>query len=140
MHLEMSVSKILAHGRLWYTLQNYQNFIEITSNMIYIVALGGGFKCPRKIHLNTQCPTSFSAHTSIESPFKLMEISWHENENRVIAKSCGTLYNLQLLFFLQIQKQFLESVLDMNLKMEVILIISILLSLMFAINSGQKNS
>ena len=35
-------------------LQNYQNFIEMTSNMIYIVALGGGFKCPRKIHLNTQ--------------------------------------------------------------------------------------
>ena len=27
-------------------LQNYQNFIEIISNMIYIVALGGGFKCP----------------------------------------------------------------------------------------------
>ena len=24
--------------------------------MIYIVALGVGFKCPRKIHLNTQCP------------------------------------------------------------------------------------
>ena len=22
--------------------------------MIYIVALGGGFKCPRKIYLNTQ--------------------------------------------------------------------------------------
>ena len=37
-------------------LQNYQNFIEMTSNMIYIVAHGGGFKCPRKIHLNTQCP------------------------------------------------------------------------------------
>jgi hypothetical protein len=35
-------------------LQNYQNFIEMTSNMIYIIALGGGFKCPRKIHLNTQ--------------------------------------------------------------------------------------
>ena len=30
-------------------LQNYQNFIEMTSNMIYFVALGGGFKCPRKI-------------------------------------------------------------------------------------------
>ena len=28
----------------------------MTSNMIYIVALGVGFKCPRKIHLNTQCP------------------------------------------------------------------------------------
>ena len=26
-------------------LQNYQNFIEMTSNMIYIVALGGGIKC-----------------------------------------------------------------------------------------------
>ena len=24
--------------------------------MIYIVALGVGFKCPRKIHLKTQCP------------------------------------------------------------------------------------
>ena len=35
-------------------LQNYQNFIEMTSNMIYIVALGVGFKCPRKVHLNTQ--------------------------------------------------------------------------------------
>jgi hypothetical protein len=35
-------------------LQNYQNFIEMTSNMIYIVALGNGFKCPRKIYLNTQ--------------------------------------------------------------------------------------
>jgi hypothetical protein len=23
--------------------------------VIYIVALGVGFKCPRKIHLNTQC-------------------------------------------------------------------------------------
>ena len=28
----------------------------MTSSMIHIVALGGGFKCPRKIHLNTQCP------------------------------------------------------------------------------------
>ena len=36
-------------------LQNYQKFKVLTSNMIYIVALGVGFKCPRKIHLNTQC-------------------------------------------------------------------------------------
>ena len=35
-------------------LQNYQHFIEMTSNIIYIVALGVGLKCPRKIHLNTQ--------------------------------------------------------------------------------------
>jgi hypothetical protein len=36
--------------------QNYQNFIENTSNLIYIVALGVGLKCPRKIHFNAQCP------------------------------------------------------------------------------------
>jgi hypothetical protein len=40
-------------------LQNYQNLIEMTSNMIYIVALGGGFKCPRKIHLNPQWGKGF---------------------------------------------------------------------------------
>ena len=37
-------------------LQNYQNFTEMTSNMIYIVAFVVGLKCPRKTHLNTQCP------------------------------------------------------------------------------------
>ena len=37
-------------------LQNYQIFLEMTSNIIYIVALGVGFKCPRKIHLKAQCP------------------------------------------------------------------------------------
>ena len=31
----------------------------MTSNMIYIVALGVGFEFPRKIHLNTQCPPDF---------------------------------------------------------------------------------
>ena len=36
-------------------LQNYQNFTEVTSNMIYIVVFGVGLKCPRKIHLNTKC-------------------------------------------------------------------------------------
>ena len=35
-------------------LRNYQNFIEITANMIYLVALGLGLKCLRKVHLNTQ--------------------------------------------------------------------------------------
>jgi hypothetical protein len=37
-------------------LQNYQIFLELTSNMIYSVALDVGLKCPCKIHLNTQCP------------------------------------------------------------------------------------
>ena len=50
MHLEISVSKILAHM----VLQNYQNVIEMTSNMIYVVAFGVVLKCPRKIHMNTK--------------------------------------------------------------------------------------
>ena len=37
-------------------LQNYQNFIKMTSIMIYVVAFGGGLKFPHKIHLNTQWP------------------------------------------------------------------------------------
>ena len=37
-------------------LLNYQKFIEMTSNMIYIAAFGVGLKCLHKIHLNTQCP------------------------------------------------------------------------------------
>ena len=35
-------------------LQNYPNFTEMTSNMIYIIAFVVGLKCPRKVHLNTQ--------------------------------------------------------------------------------------
>ena len=53
MRLKISVSNILAQGHLWY-FKNYQKLIEITSNMIDMIALGGGFKCPRKIHLITQ--------------------------------------------------------------------------------------
>ena len=51
-------------------LQNYQNFIEMTSNMIHIVALGVGLKCPRKIHLNTQCRSTITLVVSlIETAF-----------------------------------------------------------------------
>ena len=35
----------------------------MTSNMISIVALGVGFKCPRKIHLNTQCSPATEKHS-----------------------------------------------------------------------------
>ena len=52
----MSVSKILAHRHLWYFKTTYQDFIEMTSNMIYSVALAAGLKCPHKLHLNSQCP------------------------------------------------------------------------------------
>ena len=33
--------------------------------MIYIVAFGGGLKCPRKIHLNAQCSGPWIAQRSI---------------------------------------------------------------------------
>ena len=60
-------------------LQNYQNFIEMTSNMIYIVALGGGLKCPRKVHLNTQWgggrTLSIVSHFQWPSSLKLREAS-----------------------------------------------------------------
>ena len=42
-------------SRAFMVLQNYQKFVEMTANIIYIVALGVSFKCLRKIHLNTQC-------------------------------------------------------------------------------------
>ncbi len=38
----------------YFMLKNYQHFIEMTSNIIHIVALGVGYKCPHKIHLSTQ--------------------------------------------------------------------------------------
>ena len=48
-------------------LQNYQNFIEMTSNMIYIAALGVGLKCLRKIHFEHTVPppTDFQHTPSI---------------------------------------------------------------------------
>ena len=44
--------------------QNYQNLIEMTLNIIDIDAFGVGIKCPRKIHLNTQCPPPFLGHNN----------------------------------------------------------------------------
>ena len=46
-------------------LQNYQNFTEMASNMLYIFAFGCGLKCPHKIHLNIQCPTVASLRFKI---------------------------------------------------------------------------
>ena len=54
----------------------------MTSNMIYIVVLGVGLKCPRKIHLNTQCPPPLKSADVLygrppsppPSPFLLIKI------------------------------------------------------------------
>ena len=50
-------------------LQNYQNFIELTSNIIYIVAFGGGLKCSHKIHLITQCSGPARDNNPGKGPF-----------------------------------------------------------------------
>ena len=49
----------------------------MTSNMIYIVAHGIGFKCPRKIHLNTQWGGGDYARPSefLDLPTALLPIS-----------------------------------------------------------------
>ena len=51
-------------------LQNYQNFIEMTSNMIYIVAFVVGLKCPSKVHLNTQWPLLSAITPPLSLPFQ----------------------------------------------------------------------
>ena len=43
--------------------------------MIYIVAFGGGLKCPRKIHLNTQFPVYITA-----SPSRFALTFWQTKE------------------------------------------------------------
>ena len=58
-------------------LLNCQNFIEMTSNMISIVALGVVFKCPCKIHLNTQC----------------LEVRHHSTATKVVYM-CSSLFQL----------------------------------------------
>ena len=48
--------------------------------MIYIVAPGGGFKCPRKIHLNTLLGGADYAHHITTGPFRFLDsaasLSW----------------------------------------------------------------
>ena len=53
-HLKFEVQ--MAANQSILELWNYQNFIELTSNMI---ALGVGLKCPCKIHLNSQSPPPY---------------------------------------------------------------------------------
>ena len=55
MHLEMFVSKILAHRHLWYfkTTKILQKWLQAWMLLLHLAL---GLKCPSKIHLNTQCP------------------------------------------------------------------------------------
>ena len=50
-------------------LQNYQNLIEMTSNIFHIVGFGVGIKCPHKMHLNTQCPPPLRRHSLWTDPY-----------------------------------------------------------------------
>ena len=48
-------------------LQNYQKFIEMNSIIFHIVVFGVGFKCPRKIYLNIQCPVFLKIPTALQA-------------------------------------------------------------------------
>ena len=65
-------------------LQNYQKFIILTSNMIFIVALGVGFKCPRKIHLTPITPSNAAPFTTTQQR-KLCHTVWTYNDSKVWA-------------------------------------------------------
>ena len=76
MLLQMSLSKILAQGCLCY-FKSIKFFIEMTSNMIYVVALGVGFKCLRKIHLNTQWEGGGRNLNNPPAPIKSKGTAWY---------------------------------------------------------------
>ena len=59
--------------------ESYQTLIEMTSNIIYIVAFGVGFKCLHKIHLNTQWGGADYAHhvtTRIPEGLRIFKLSY----------------------------------------------------------------
>ena len=90
-----------------------------TRIFVFSIVLGAEYSFYVKT-IATYAPTFFGYNNSILAIVNLY---------RITAKSCGTLDNLQLLLTI------LRTVLDMNLKMKVLLVISILIPL-FAINSG----
>ena len=63
-------------------LQNYQKVIVLTSNMIFIVALAVGFKCPRKIHLDTQWGGAYYSHSMSQPKFSTLRRPWRERRKR----------------------------------------------------------
>jgi hypothetical protein len=74
MFLEMSVSKILALRRLWYrkTTKIWEKWLQTW--FTYIVGFGVGFKCPRKIHLSTQC--GGAGHSGSRDEVKFQKITF----------------------------------------------------------------
>ena len=73
-------------------LQNYQNLIEMTSNIFIIIAFGVDFKCPRKIHLNTQWgggegevrPTTSPVPPSLQSNIKIhLMLTYFKNDVQI---------------------------------------------------------
>ena len=95
-------------------LQNYQKKLEMTSNMLYNLGLGVGYKCPRKIHLNTQCRknTSYKRaataaqwsilrkyHPKIQNPSKDQNTKSELSlSNKAKCKQCLVLYSKLLGF------------------------------------------
>ena len=87
-------------------LQNYQKFVVLTSNMVYIVALGVGLKCPCKIHLNTQCPAHLRSLLRAISPlvneyntFMIYQSLFHPDVNREFLANDTRVAALERVFF-----------------------------------------
>ena len=56
-----------------------EKFIEMTSNMIYFVALGVGLKCPRNFHLNFERKVPPAPRLRRDSPgLYLSQISYRQ--------------------------------------------------------------
>ena len=66
----------------------FQNLIEMTSNIIDIVAFGVAIKCPRKIHMNTQCPPLRHANVlNVWSLFLKIHKTFHLKLQVIFVKS-----------------------------------------------------
>ena len=50
-----------------YGTSKLPKILEMISKMIYIVALGNGFKCPRKIYLNAQWEPASAAVSHVSN-------------------------------------------------------------------------
>ena len=87
-------------------LQNYLNCIEMTSNMIYIVALRVGLKFLRKTHLNTQCPACLRSMFKAMFPllneyntFLIYQSLFHPDVNREFLANDTRVAALERVFF-----------------------------------------
>ena len=86
-------------------LTSTERLSTVSSPFLSIVAFGGGFKCLRKIHLNTQCPPRFRRPCELIMSFLLlMRELWQSISSPSFLLSCIFLLNCCLFFSCFFQK------------------------------------